>query len=275
MDDLTIEDPDGDELILCGHGMESDQEALIRTRPNGVSLDKRMAALVTAWLCDAFKLTALHTTEALSATPTNDLRITVPGVSGGEREIYWSGEGAPPDWMAGLAELAVMGNLQHRREAGGAPTVDQAQGLLGWISQEFRRAGFPDDRSVASVVLELLNERLAAEQRNAPALLWMDSQLQRMQSQLQQAHAELDTVKADRKTTEGALELVRMAHQQDKARLTVALEVLNDMRHELSDNDEGTIANISPDGFVAYDNSVIETWHRRISDVLTANAQTD
>jgi hypothetical protein len=276
MDDLTIEDEDGDRLTLCGHGMDEwDDTAVIQIRDRGVHVGKDAARAMVAWLCDAFSLTALHTTEALTTTPTNDLRITVPGVSGGEREIYWSGEGAPPDWMAVLAELAVMGNLQHRREAGGAPTVDQAQGLLGWISNEFRRAGFPEDRSVASVVLELLSERSTAEQRDAPALLWMDSQLQRMQSQLQQARSELDTVKADRKTTEGALKLVKMAHRQDKVRLAAALEVLSDMRYELSTDDTAATPSTGPNGVMAYDNAVIETWHRRISDVLTANAPTD
>lgn len=263
MDDLTIKDPDGDELILCGHDLESDRTALIRTHLNGASLDERMAALLVAWLCDAFKLTALRTsaTEALTTTPTNDLRITVPGMSGGEREIYWSGEGAPPDWMAGLAELAVMGNLQHRRETGGAPTVNQAQDLLGWVSQEILRAGFPEDRSVASVVLELLNMRLAGGR---------DAQV--LRGQLQQARADLDTVKADRKTTEGALELVQVAHREDKARLNAAREVLCDMRAELSVNPEGTIADIGTDGFMTFDNAVIETWHKRISDAIERSA---
>lgn len=69
-------------------------------------------------------------------------------------------------------------------------------------------------------------------------------------------------------SAQGVLTEVRTERNHLRGLLNTAREVLIDMRGELSGNDEGTIADASLDGVMTYNNSVIETWHRRIVEAI-------
>jgi hypothetical protein len=271
MDELRIEDADGDGFTLSE---APDSAAWLETLESSVVRLLHMDAVrMVAWLQEHFGLT-----RPIGMDP--GLEVNVETETGKTRSVRWYGPDVPGELIK-LAEVALRvydrgADLSGRpasSDPGSLAILRQLMGTLGCerISElPVRVQGLVRELDIlAGQIASMAGVTIGPNGVDLPALLDKIKEKHREAiTNLEKSHQQLARKE---RTAYEALELAEDTRRELAGKLEKAREVLADMRVELSHDDDLDVADHGPSGHVQYENGVVATWHRRISEALKAS----